>query len=33
VIVEVGQLMADGQPDPAEIERLSAKYDVRFEAS
>jgi quercetin dioxygenase-like cupin family protein len=28
--VEVGEAMAGGQPDPAEIERLSAKYDVYF---
>jgi quercetin dioxygenase-like cupin family protein len=30
--VEVGELMADGQADPAEIKRLSAKYDIYFEA-
>jgi quercetin dioxygenase-like cupin family protein len=29
--VEVAEAMADGQPDPAEIERLSAKYDIFFE--
>jgi quercetin dioxygenase-like cupin family protein len=28
--VEVGEAMAGGQPDPAEIKRLSAKYDVYF---
>jgi hypothetical protein len=28
--VEVGEAMAGGQPDPAEIDRLSAKYDVYF---
>ena len=28
--VEVGQAMARGQPDPAEIDSLSAKYDIIF---
>ena len=28
--VEVAEAMAGGQPDPAEIDRLSAKYDVYF---
>ncbi len=28
--VEVGELMAAGQPDPAQVARLSAKYDVYF---
>jgi quercetin dioxygenase-like cupin family protein len=28
--IEVGQAMRSGEPDPAEIERLSAKYDVYF---
>jgi quercetin dioxygenase-like cupin family protein len=28
--VEVGELMAGGPPDPAEIDRLSEKYDVYF---
>lgn len=28
--IEIGQLMATADPDPAEIERLSAKYDVFF---
>jgi quercetin dioxygenase-like cupin family protein len=28
--VEVGELFTDGDPDPAEVERLSAKYDVFF---
>lgn len=28
--VEVGKALASGEPDPAEIERLSAKYDVFF---
>ena len=28
--VEVAEAMAGGQPDPAEIDRLSAKYDVFF---
>jgi quercetin dioxygenase-like cupin family protein len=28
--VEVGEAMAAGQPDPAEVERLSTKYDVFF---
>jgi quercetin dioxygenase-like cupin family protein len=28
--IEVGEAMAGGQPDPAEIDRLSAKYDVFF---
>jgi mannose-6-phosphate isomerase-like protein (cupin superfamily) len=31
--VEVGEAMAGGEPDPAEIERLSAKYDVFFSGS
>jgi quercetin dioxygenase-like cupin family protein len=31
--VEVGELMAGGEPDPAEIERLSEKYDVFFAGS
>jgi quercetin dioxygenase-like cupin family protein len=28
--VEMGEAMAGGRPDPAEVERLSAKYDVFF---
>jgi quercetin dioxygenase-like cupin family protein len=28
--IEVGEAMAGGEPDPAEIDRLSAKYDVYF---
>jgi hypothetical protein len=28
--IEVEQAMAGGDPDPAEIERLSALYDVFF---
>jgi len=28
--IEVGRAVADGEPDPAEIERLSAQYDVFF---
>jgi quercetin dioxygenase-like cupin family protein len=28
--IEVGELLALGEPDPAEIDRLSAKYDVFF---
>jgi quercetin dioxygenase-like cupin family protein len=28
--VEVGEAMASGDPDPAEIRRLSAEYDVYF---
>lgn len=31
--VEVGEALASGEPDPAEIERLSAKYDVFFPES
>jgi mannose-6-phosphate isomerase-like protein (cupin superfamily) len=31
--VEVGDLVAAGDPDPAEIERLSAEYDVIFPES
>jgi mannose-6-phosphate isomerase-like protein (cupin superfamily) len=31
--VDVGEAMADGDPDPAEIERLSAKYDVFIEGN
>lgn len=30
--VEIGEAMAGGNPDPAEIERLSTKYDVFFSA-
>lgn len=28
--IEVGEAMAGGEPDPGEIDRLSAKYDVFF---
>jgi mannose-6-phosphate isomerase-like protein (cupin superfamily) len=28
--VEAGKMFAEGEPDPAEVERLSAKYDVVF---
>jgi quercetin dioxygenase-like cupin family protein len=31
--IEVGELVAASDPDPAEIERLSADYDVFFPAS
>ncbi|MGH2989845.1 MAG: cupin domain-containing protein [Solirubrobacterales bacterium] len=31
--IEVGEAVAGGEPDPAEIERLSAKYDVYFPES
>ena len=31
--VEVGEALASGEPDPAQIERLSAKYDVFFPES
>jgi quercetin dioxygenase-like cupin family protein len=31
--VEVGEALAGGEPDPAEIERLSTKYDVFFPES
>ena len=29
--IEAGEVFADGPPDPAEVARLSAKYDVHFE--